>query len=420
MPPSLPRHPDPGILKKQAKMLLAAQRRRAPASCDLFRRIRRFSGSTDVEILEATVTLTESQLALALHYGYGGWKEMMDEVRSYPGSAEFSLKGVRDRAEETLPDYAGAGVPLAVVAALNHAGVPIRFMEFVAASGWSFSFGYHYHDESPAYMAVRGKPGSDGPFEVFAFLPEMYGLGYEMALTERPDQLWDFVQEKVDSGTPVMSEHMDGGLITSYRERNGSRQLFFDGTVMPGWVDVAGLNPYAVYSFVREGEARPQEEITRAALGRAVAKGREREWEEVTQGLAALRAYLEDVKDPTKDFSTCETWFCWATFERLMARRCSEVWLRTVASTQSGAAMDLLSTAADHYGEAFRCYDRYLGEIEGCSRPNLSLQERARTPERIEVIAPILERGIAAEASGLEVLEETVELIHPSSEAESV
>jgi hypothetical protein len=96
------------------------------------------------------------------------------------------------------------------VAALNHAGVPVRFMEFAAANGWSFSFGYLNNDISAAFMAVRGHPESDGPLEVFAFLPRQYGMGYEMALTGDPDQLWDFVRKQVDSGTPIMSEQCGG------------------------------------------------------------------------------------------------------------------------------------------------------------------------------------------------------------------
>jgi hypothetical protein len=405
---SLPRHPSLGHLKKQAKMLLAAQRRGVRACCPLFRQIRRLSARTDEEILAASVSLAEAQLALAIHYGYSGWKEMIDEARSHPPSTEFSLEAVSARSEEAIPDYAGAGVPLSVVAALNHAGVDLRFMEFAAASGWAFSFGYLYHEESPAYMAVRGDPGSDGPLEVFAFLPVQYGMAYDMALTSEPEELWAFVKGHVDSGTPIMSEHMDGGLITSYRTKAGRRQLFFDGTVTPGWIDADNLHPYAVYSFVRERHARPRAEITRAALGRALAKGRDHEWRGVPQGLAALKRYLADVIDPAKDFSECPTWFCWAAFERLMARRCSEVWLRSIAQTETGEAKRLIGAAADHYGEAFRQYDRYLGEVQACDPPGRTLEERARAPERIRVIGPIMERGIAEEALGLEALEEAL------------
>jgi len=411
MPSSLPRHPSLDHLKKQAKMLLAAQRNGVPASCAVFRRIRRFSDRTNEEILDATVSLADAQLALAMHYGHSSWKEMTDEALSYPPSTEFSLDAVRERSEEPIPDYAGAGVPLAVVAALNHAGIPVRFMEFAAASGWAFSFGYVYKDVSAAYMAVRGNPERDGPLETFAFLPSQHGMSYEMALTAEPDRLWSFAQRHVDAGTPIMSEHMDGGLISSYRTKNKRRQLFFDGTVTPGWIDVEAFNPYAVYVFVKVGDRRAQHDITRAALERVVAKGKAHEWEGVPQGLAALRRYHADVSDPAKDFSECTEWFCWAAFERLMARRCAEVWLRSVAISLTGHAQRLVAAAAERYGEAFRHYDRYLAETQGCDPPGRSLQERARTPERISVIAPLLERAITEEAAGLEVLGEAVGLL---------
>ena len=405
---SLPRHPSVGHLKKQAKTLLAAQRQGKVASCRLFRRLHRFAGTADREILSADVSLAEAQLALAMQYGCRSWNELTAEARSHPPQAEFSLAGVRARSEEPIPDYAGAGVPLAVVAALNHAGVAIRFMEFAAASGWAFSFGYLYDDISAAFMAVRGKPGSDGPLEVFAFLPEQLGLAYEMARTAHADELWEFVTSKVDSGTPVMSEHMDGGLITAYRVIDSGREIFFDGTVDTGWKAVDTLGPYAVYAFAKEREPLPREDVTKSALRRAVQKGQGHDWDGVPQGLTALRAYLADVGDPTKTFEEAGEWFCWATFERLMARRCSEVWLKSVSRELSGEAGRLTSVAADRFGAAFRCYDLFLGETQGCNPPRATLVERARSPGQIERSVPLLERGIQLEALGLEILEAAV------------
>jgi hypothetical protein len=411
MQSSLPRHPSVDHLKKQAKMLLAAQRAGQPASCRFFRRLRRFSEATDKDVLSARVSLADAQRALAMQYGYGSWKELAEEARSHPPQAEFSLARVMAHSEQPIPDYAGAGVPLAIVAALNHAGVPVRFMEFAAASGWAFSVGYVYDDISAAFMAVRGQPGSDGPLEVFALLPEQLGLGYELARTDQPAQLWRFVRSKVDSGTPVMSEHMDGGLITAYRMKRGRREIFFEGTVDTGWKTADGLGPYAVYSFVRRREPLPMEEVTRSALARAVQKGRAHEWGGVPQGLAALRAYLADVRDPARTFEETAEWFCWAAFERLMARRCAEIWLGSVGRKLSGEAGRLISVAADHFGAAFRHYDLYLGETQGRNPPRPTLFERARVPERIDRCAPLLEQGIDEEASGLEALEAAVELL---------
>jgi hypothetical protein len=414
MSSSLPRHPSVDYLRKQAKLLLAAQRRGAPACCALFRRLRRFEGGTDAEILSSTLTLAEAQLALALHYGHTGWKAMLDEARSHPPATDHSLAAVVARAEAPIPDYAGAGVPLAVVAALNHAGIDVGFMEFAAASGWAFSFGYQYDDESPAYMAVRGTPGADGPMEVFSFLPERYGLAYDMALTGDPAALWSFVKQRVDAGTPVMCEHMDGGLIVAYRVKDGRRQVFFDGTVAPGWIDIDGLQPHAVYAFKRVRDPEPRPDITRQALRRAVAKGRPHDWHGVPQGLAALRQYLADVRDPKKDFAACPDWLCWAAFERLMARRCAEVWLRRVAAELPGgttalatAAAERQVAAADRYGAAFSHYGRYLAALGDGERDRGGGQGLSPAV-RIAEAAPHLERAIAAEAEGLDVLAEAM------------
>lgn len=408
MTASLPRHPSIEHLENQAKQLLAAQRNGMVQCCQFLRRIDRLSNATDEEILAAHVTLADAQLVVALHYGFESWAKLREEVQTRPLDDVNSLEAVIQRCGEEIPEYAGAGVPLGVVAALNHAGVEIDFMEFAAASGWAFSFGYKYDDVSAAYMAVRGDPEADGPFEVFAFLPQQLGFDYEMARTAEPDALWRFVQQHVDAGTPIMSEHMDGGLITSYREHGSQRQLFFDGTVMPGWIDVEELDPYAVYCLVKQRDPNPRDQIQRLALQRAVARGEAHSWEGTPQGLAALEQYLIDVRDVSKDFAETEEWFCWATFERLAARRCCQVWLQTIAEHLDDEARKYTAAAAERFGAAFGCYENYGAEV-GCEGPTrLSLQERARTPERIAVIGDILEEGIKAETEGLNLLRQAV------------
>jgi len=405
---SLPRHPSLEHLRKQAKQLLAAQRHGDGRCCGFLRRLRRFSEASEADILAARVTLAEAQFVIALHYGFSGWEQLRRHVRSRRNTDANSLEAVMLRCEQEIPEYAAAGVPLAVVAALNHAGIEIDFMEFAAASGWAFSFAYRYDDISPAFMAVRGRPESDGPLEVFAFLPGHLGFGYDMALTRDADALWDFVKKYSDAGTPIMSEHLDGGLITGYREVDGKRQLYFDGTVMPGWIDVGDLNPYAVYVLVKQRDALPREQITRLALKRAVFKGSAHDWHETRQGMAALRAYLADVRDPARDFASTGEWFCWAAFERLMARRCCAVWLQSAAEQLAGEARDRTLTAAGHYEQAFEHYERYRSEVSAGEPTPRSLQERARAPQRIATIAPLLERAIAAERDGLAALERAV------------
>ncbi len=407
----LPRHPNLDYIKKQAKQLLAAHRGGMKQSCQFWRRLKRFEKASDDEILSADLALADAQFVVARHYGFDNWAKLRDEVNSYPKNEAISLDAVRSRCKEEIPEYAGAGVPLAVVCALNHEGVELDYMEFAAKTGWAFSFGYEYSDLSPAYHAVCGDPKADGPYEVFAFLPASLGFHYDMARTAEPEELWDFVQKHVDAGTPIMSEHFDGGLIAAYRNQDGKRQVFFDGTAFPGWWEIERLHPYAVYVMRKSGEAMPEDEIRLLALRRAVTKGRAHDWKGVPQGLSALKAYLVDLSDESKDYRDTEEWFCWAAFERLMARRCCESWLHDCAPHYEGEVARLLQAAANSYGEAFRRYEEYRSAVQDGFSPRATLQERARTPERIAVIAPILEQGIAAESEGLGLLERAVELL---------
>ena len=408
MPAPLPKNPKLEHLAKSAKRLLAAQRQGDPRCCPLLRRLGRFADASDDEILAADLKLADTQHLVATHYGFSNWGQLRRDLMVERTTNAISLESVRRSCRPRLPTYAGAGLPLAVVAALNGGGIDIDCISFVASSGWAFSFGYQYDDISPAFMAVRGDPAADGPLEVFSFVPEILGFGYESARTDQPDELWPFCVTHSDAGRPIISEHLDGGLISGHHEQEGRRQLYFDGPVGSGWIDVDRFQPYAVYVLVPEGKRRPEEEIVRQALRRALAKGSSHEWKGVPQGMAALESYLADVADQSLSFEECEEWFCWAAFERLMARRCSEVWLQRSAGLLPGKAADLALRAADCYGRAFVGYDRYCDAVTAGKQNGVTLHERARSPERIAAIVPPLEQGIAAEAEGIALLAQAV------------
>ncbi len=400
----LPRSANLEHLKKSAKQLLAAHRAGDPRCCPFLRRLHRFADAGDEEILAASLSLHDVQHLLALVYGFPSWQELRRHILAGHKLNALSLEAVRSRSRQPIPPYADAGVPMAVVAALNHAGVDIDFHEFAAASGWAFSFGYRYETVSPAYLAVRGRPGRDGPFEIFAALPAWLGFGYNMARTDDPEALWSFARTHVDTGTPIMSEHLDGGLITGYREHEGRRRLFFDGTAGRGWIDIDAFQPYAVYVLVKERPARPHQEILRLALARAAAKGSSHRSDGVPQGMEALEAYLADVGDPDKDFAGTQEWFCWAAFSRLMARRCARIWLASVADELGGPAAVLTRDAAERYEQAAEHYDRFRQEIARGESAGLSFHERARSPEKISRFLSILREGVRAEAAGLSAL----------------
>ena len=89
---------------------------------------------------------------------------------------------------------------------------------------------------------------------------------------------------------------------------------------------------------------------------------------------------------------------------RLMACKCCEVWLHSAAGQPDGAVGEDILAASDRYGRAWDFYEQFRAEVSGGEPTPLSLHQRARTPERIAVLRPLLEQGIAAEAEGLEAL----------------
>jgi hypothetical protein len=297
--------------------------------------------------------------------------------------------------------YLGAGVPKAIVAALNHAGTRIDFNEFVAVTGWAFSFGYKHDDWRTACMAVCGKSGADGPYEVFRWLPEKLGYTFEGVPVRDQAKFAAFVKQHVDAGRPVMSEHFDGGVICGYRQNAGQFEVWFDATVAEGWTPAGKMQPTWVFVLNRTGEPMERKQLYLAALARAITKASPHEHNGAPQGLAALEAYRRDVADPSKTFEKTSEWFCWATFERLMARRCCSVWLASATQVLGEPARAPLLEASAHYARAFEAYRRYETLVHEGEGTGVPLHERLRTPSMISKFAPLLDEAIAAERAGI-------------------
>jgi hypothetical protein len=189
---------------------------------------------------------------------------------------------------------------------------------------------------------------------------------------------------------------MDGGLICGYRTEGNRFEVLFEGPVCPGWYAKLG-GPQSVYVLTRVGEPVAPRQLALDALQRAVGKA--------TEAQPALDAYASDVADPARDFAKCEEYFCWATFERLCARQCAAVWLRSVAETIGGDARQHLRTAAACYDQAHDAYVRFAKACVAGEQTTLSFRERARTAERIAAMIPPLRDGVAAERAGVAAMQ---------------
>ena len=80
MPRSLPPRPSLEHLKKQAKDLVKAHKRKDKSVCDIFRSLKRFAECSAQEIFKAPITLSNAQLALATDYGFESWTALRKAV----------------------------------------------------------------------------------------------------------------------------------------------------------------------------------------------------------------------------------------------------------------------------------------------------------------------------------------------------
>jgi hypothetical protein len=76
----LPPQPDLEHLRNEAKGLLKALEAGDASVCPTLRRLKRFAGAADSEILSASVALTEAQFALAMDYGFSSWGDLRQAV----------------------------------------------------------------------------------------------------------------------------------------------------------------------------------------------------------------------------------------------------------------------------------------------------------------------------------------------------
>ena len=242
------------------------------------------------------------------------------------------------------------------------------------------------------------------PTRDFAFLPERLGYVRESVPCRDRDGVRKLVKRHVDAGRPPVCTIGDGALVYGYRVKDGTRQVWVDGTICLGWTDLKSIHPMDTCdALVKRKEPQPRREMFRDALALAVQSALPRGRQ---AGLGALEAYLADVKDPKKDFKRVGEWFCWATFERLQARWCCAAWLRRAAEVL-GRAREPLLAAARHYEAAFKLYDEYRRELHA----DLPVGLAFRAPEHIAIVAPILQQGIEAERKGVAEMRKALQLL---------
>ena len=94
-----------------------------------------------------------------------------------------------------------------------------------------------------------------------------------------------------------------------------------------------------------------------------------------------------------------------------MARKCAAAWLESVGKIFTGEIAKHLKHAVGHYSKAWKHYEEYRLAIPAGEPTPQSLQQRARTPERISAIVPILDKAIEEEAKGIRAFEKAAAVV---------
>ena len=320
----------------------------------------------------------------------------LDWVQPLPGQVRPAglAKHRLSSASAPAQPYAGAGVPLAVMQALRQAGSDVDFTDLVAGGGWAMSFSYNPDSWHCAGLSCTP----------FAFVPERLGFQRHAASLKDRDAAWNFIRQHIDAGRLIVCEHLDGGLIYGYRQRNGTREVWYDGTIDLGWRDIEKLEPAGCFAFEKVRDPLPAVHLYRESLAEIVKATRSRTAGSTAFGLRALQTYAADVQNPQKSFDNLTEWFCWAAFERLCNRAAAATWLRRAADTLGGDARPHLLAAADDYDQAHRAYAAYEQAVHDPAHASLPWNQRMRSPDRIATFARLLNDGIAAETKAIESL----------------
>jgi len=259
MPRSLPDNPNLEFLRKQAKDLHKAHRNGDPTCCDILRNLRQSAGRSDADILAANVSLSETQFALAMDYGFKSWDEM--KKHASPGNGPTGGSVVRDGSRLYIAGvpqehivggiWPMCGFPTCLRAILEFKGVARKYLDdvvFGAITGQPFRFWFardwgsclpHTYEQHVGTIAA----------EVLGFDHHLHeGSGGSMDAAARDPEavarVWRALAAEIDKGNPAV---IFGGetpprqtavpvVITGYDEQAGL-VFFLPRVPGPRWRD---------------------------------------------------------------------------------------------------------------------------------------------------------------------------------------
>ncbi len=418
---SLPLKPNLEHLKNEAKTLHKAHRRHDPRVCKLLRKLNRFSGASDEDILSADVPLTEVQFALALDYGFDRWADLksavngvkpfrIDNVPAATGSGNGYVRGL-----ETLLVCQGASVNyerlmgLSGMAFILQADTEHRWEGKIDVGWWpldpwglklhrdflSRAVGYELKEVGTFYDSHRWSKSRDDRRD--SYLKQIH-----------PD-----VVRQIDAGRPALvtfcpSDADFGYVITGYDRDTAAEKPPIWGRCAVDTEGSYGYSadwPFGVIMAGKRFDPIDPNEADLTALRQAVALAHdqagptEARWRDRRftgrKAWAAWAGLLRNVEEPTEDRHH------WNVRGNLNWNRTAAVaYVRSVAKRRDGQAAEELRVAA-------ATYEKVLEQVKLLDPKDVSddAEKRRQLADNVDHIAKLEQEAIVHVERAIDAME---------------
>jgi hypothetical protein len=414
---SLPVRAHLGQLKHQAKDVLRAHAKKDSGVCDLLRHLNRFERVSAREILEAPLTLSEAQYALALDYGLPSWDALKKAVLGRPEPAlartddAVFVRGLEEAAWGGRHPRQNS-VLAAFVAAASTFGDALDYDLVMATSGAAFRLQHKWCPSSP-----HAKCG----FDCSDLLARTSGYQLHWVPAKDPRAgSWSYTAEvalahervvgSIDSGQAVLWGKEECGLLVGYGDEG-------DWLLRPCAAEASGYTrsddwPWYFGVLERHGQALRGVERAVFTLRTAVELAHSTSFGAYTAGFAAYERWARELAEDER-FDDEQSWFQNAlgnahTYACLAEAR------GAAARALERIKLDLPDGLAARLGRAAAAYARVEELIEGgaagAPRPHQLFpwcfaQRSAWTSELRLAQAAVLGRALDAERSAVHELE---------------
>jgi hypothetical protein len=357
MTSQLPSNANLKQLRHRAKDLLKAHKNGNPSCCVILRNLHRFEGKTDQEIGDSDVSLVDVQFAIALEYGFKGWRDMKEHVTEASGERAPGQLDMPAPGNEPGNTYARG-----MSAALSYLGTEMSYDQVMGLSGVAFilqldTSGPFIDEELDCAWWPNDAWGFDLGLPVLS-----QAAGWELrkvrhdveshridAAAEYRRAFASVVEQSLAAGKPVLAEHDHCFIVTAIDAQEPPLLGYGTRGKSTQFEDVFRISchPWGLIVFGKAFTPRSSEEMDLASLCHTIAL-----FNEQGQGAHA----------PETRFSGRQAWAEWLNLLRAGSacdnnmlihlrynRRSAVAYLRHMLTRYSGDVAKHLSAAVDLY-----------------------------------------------------------------------